>query len=585
MTTLTLLFLALYYRFKELGNNRDSKKILNKYIIDEYMEDDINLKLILPEKNLNILQKMLNLDEEEELEEYKDKNIVKNFKYFKRAIENYTEEDIKRFFIGIEKLVYIDIALEKGKDDPQKIFESLNSTGLDLSQGDLIRNYILMELDREEQTRVYKEIWLPIENNCKVTDGEKIINYVSEFIRDYLTLKTSKIPTKNKVFEEFKKFYKEINNIQEMKKYSKIYSVIRKPNLEKDKLLQKHLKYLKSLDQTVINPFLMGVIKDYKNEKISINELVEVLEILQSYLWRRYITGEPSNILNKLFQNMYLKVFKEESYSEALLEILLEQDFPGDEELKNNLKIKSLYKDKEKLRYVFERLENFSHNELIDFSNEKITIEHILPQKPNKDWKEKYSDEELEEMLKYKDTISNLTLTGSNSNLGNKSFLEKRDDPKHGYKNSKLFLNKYLGEQEEWNTLKMEERFEILYNDIIKIWKRPDKKERKQSEEAIFILTGKNGSGKGKLYKNKKFKILKGTSIPKELSESIKEKFKKLVEELLAKNILEENENLYFFVEDYEISPSSGASLILGRSANGWKEWRTYDGLVLDEFR
>lgn len=585
MTTLTLLFLALYYRFKELGNNRDSKKILNKYIIDEYMEDDINLKLILPEKNLNILQKMLNLDEEEELEEYKDKNIVKNFKYFKRAIENYTEEDIKRFFIGIEKLVYIDIALEKGKDDPQKIFESLNSTGLDLSQGDLIRNYILMELDREEQTRVYKEIWLPIENNCKVTDGEKIINYVSEFIRDYLTLKTSKIPTKNKVFEEFKKFYKEINNIQEMKKYSKIYSVIRKPNLEKDKLLQKHLKYLKSLDQTVINPFLMGVIKDYKNEKISINELVEVLEILQSYLWRRYITGEPSNILNKLFQNMYLKIFKEESYSEALLEILLEQDFPGDEELKNNLKIKSLYKDKEKLRYVFERLENFSHNELIDFSNEKITIEHILPQKPNKDWKEKYSDEELEEMLKYKDTISNLTLTGSNSNLGNKSFLEKRDDPKHGYKNSKLFLNKYLGEQEEWNTLKMEERFEILYNDIIKIWKRPDKKERKQSEEAIFILTGKNGSGKGKLYKNKKFKILKGTSIPKELSESIKEKFKKLVEELLAKNILEENENLYFFVENYEISPSSGAALILGRSANGWKEWRTYDGLVLDEFR
>ena len=133
---------------------------------------------------------------------------MKNFFYFKEKINNYNEEDLEKFFGGIEKLIYVEISLEKGKDDPQKIFESLNSTGLDLSQGDLIRNYILMGLERDKQSKVYKEFWTPIENNCKVTDGEKIINYVSDFLRDYLTLKNNKIPVKNKVFEEFKSFYK-----------------------------------------------------------------------------------------------------------------------------------------------------------------------------------------------------------------------------------------------------------------------------------------------------------------------------------------------------------------------------------------
>ena len=591
MTTLTLLFLALYYRLKELGEEREARKVYNKYIIDEFMDrgvkyngNPINLKLIPPKENLDILIKLTKTDKENELSDARDKNMVKNFLYFKKRIEDYKFEDIDNFLIGIEKLIYVDIALENGKDDPQRIFESLNSTGLDLSQGDLIRNYILMGLPREEQNRVYNDIWIPIENNCKISDGEKITNYVSDFIRDYLTLKNNKIPTKNMVFEEFKKYYKGVDNLSEMKEYSGAYAIIRKPELENDKMLQKHFEYLKILDQTVINPFLIGVIKDYREEKINSEEMKEILEILQSYLWRRYITEEPSNALNKIFESLYPKVSGEEKYSKTLLDILLIQKFPTDEELKCNLKTKLVYKNKEKLRYVFERLENHSHNELIDFSNDKITIEHIFPQKPSSEWKEKYSEKELEEMMNYKDTISNLTLTGSNSNLSNKSFIEKRDDPQHGYKNSKLFLNKYLGEQDEWNTLKMEERYEILFKEIIKIWKRP-KIEKEKAEEIIFVLSGKTGSGQGKLYKNKKFEVLKGSYISKEFSDSIKEKFKKTINELLEKNILEEQEKAYFVKEDFETSPSTGASLILGRSANGWKEWKTYSGVTMNEFK
>ena len=286
MTTLTLLFLALYYKLKENGNERKARQIYNQYIINEYI-DDGTLKLVPPDENLKILERIAK-NKLNELEEDRDKNIVKNFFYFKEKIENFSEEDLEKFFIGMEKLIYVEISLEKGKDDPQKIFESLNSTGLDLSQGDLIRNYILMGLEREEQSKIYKEIWVPIENNCKVTDGEKIINYVSDFLRDYLTLKNNKIPVKNKVFEEFKSFYKNTDDLEEIKEYSKCYAVLKKPNLEKELVIRKNLEYLKVLDQTVVNPFLIGILKDYKDNLILQEELKEILEVLQSYLWRRY---------------------------------------------------------------------------------------------------------------------------------------------------------------------------------------------------------------------------------------------------------------------------------------------------------
>lgn len=308
-----------------------------------------------------------------------------------------------------------------------------------------------MDLERAEQNRIYKEIWIPVENSCKISDGTKISSYISEFVRDYLTLKNNKIPNKAKVFEEFKEFYyKNPEVLEEIKRYSEIYSVILRPEEEKEKDLRLKLRYLKALDQTVINPFLMGALKDYREKLLDKETLLEILDLLESYIWRRYVTGEPSNALNKIFMNLYSKLRRDDYYN-SFAEVILKQNFPTDEELKYNLKIKPVYKDREKINYVFEKLENFYHNELIDFDNDKITIEHIFPQKSGKNWESSLKKEEFEQMQSLKDTISNLTLTGSNSNLGNRSFLEKRDENQHGYKNSKLYLNKWLGEQNEWN--------------------------------------------------------------------------------------------------------------------------------------
>ncbi|MBF1202122.1 MAG: DUF4357 domain-containing protein [Fusobacterium periodonticum] len=590
MTTLTLLFLAIYFKLKGTILAKDADKIYNQYVVNPYSEKEIKLKLLPPEENLYILNKISH-NKFNELEAFQDRNMLKNYLFFEKELENLSFDDMKHLSNGIEKLIYIDIALEKGKDDPQKIFESLNSTGLDLSQGDLIRNYILMDLERGEQNRIYKEIWIPIENNCKVSDGSEITSYVSDFIRDYLTLKTEKISSKPKVFETFKAYYEKENDekLEDMKKYSEAYSYIIKPSLEKDKDIQRELDYLKSLDKTVINTFLIGILKDYKDNILEKDELVNMLTLLQSYLWRRYITEKPTNALNKIFQGMYGKISRSGNYYENLVDVLMAEDFPTDEELESALKLKNVYKDKEKLNYVFKKLENYNHNELIDFENEKITIEHIFPQKPNKAWKENYSDNELEQMISFKDTISNLTLTGSNSNLSNKAFHEKRDDEVHGYRNSKLYMNKYLGRLEEWNLLSMEARFESLYDDIIKIWKRPEDKATNDMEKITFVLKGKITSGKGRLLSNEKFEILKGTSIVLEVKSDNPSTFrrnKNLIEDLIRKNLIEKLEDRYVFKENYiATSPSAAAILVLGRSANGWTEWKTYEGKLLSDYR
>ena len=590
MTTLTLLFLAIYFKLKGTILAKDADKIYNQYVVNPYSEKEIKLKLLPPEENLYILNKISH-NKFNELEAFQDRNMLKNYLFFEKELENLSFDDMKHLSNGIEKLIYIDIALEKGKDDPQKIFESLNSTGLDLSQGDLIRNYILMDLERGEQNRIYKEIWIPIENNCKVSDGSEITSYVSDFIRDYLTLKTEKISSKPKVFETFKAYYEKENDekLEDMKKYSEAYSYIIKPSLEKDRDIQRELDYLKSLDKTVINTFLIGILKDYKDNILEKDELVNILILLQSYLWRRYITEKPTNALNKIFQGMYGKISRSGNYYENLVDVLMAEDFPTDEELESALKLKNVYKDKEKLNYVFKKLENYNHNELIDFENEKITIEHIFPQKPNKAWKENYSDNELEQMISFKDTISNLTLTGSNSNLSNKAFHEKRDDEVHGYKNSKLYMNKYLGRLEEWNLLSMEARFESLYDDIIKIWKRPEDKATNDMEKITFVLKGKITSGKGRLLSNEKFEILKGTSIVLEVKSDNPSTFrrnKNLIEDLIRKNLIEKLEDRYVFKENYiATSPSAAAILVLGRSANGWTEWKTYEGKLLSDYR
>ena len=384
--------------------------------------------------------------------------------------------------------MFVEISLDREKDDPQKIFESLNSTGLELSQADLIRNYILMGLNRKSQNKIYSNYWEIIEKSAK--DNTANESRVSDFIRDYLTLKNSKIPNKNKVYQEFKERYPITTvenletNLKPIKRFVKHYSKLINPELEKDTNIRLQLVNINNLEINVAYPFILQVYDDYISEIIDKEVFIEVLELIQSFTWRRFIVGLPTNALNKIFMRLYEDV-EIENYLQSIQKSLLKkkgtQRFPRDIEVVNSLKEKDVYGIKSKNRiYFLEKLENFQNKEYVTINgNDDITIEHIFPQNPDPKWKIELGEEQYNLIKEtYLNTIANLTLSGNNGKLGNKPFIDKKnmniDGKEQGYKYSRLWLNRFLAEQDKWDIETIEKRFELIKNRFLNIWKLPD---------------------------------------------------------------------------------------------------------------
>jgi hypothetical protein len=441
------------------------------------------LKLRPTENNDRALKYLLRNDKNEDFFDYS--RLIDNFNYFKSRI---LEENYEAVMTGIGKLMFVEISLEREKDDPQKIFESLNSTGLELSQADLIRNYILMGLKRKAQNKIYDNYWEYIEGKAK--DESTNESKVSEYIRDYLTLENKKIPNKNKVYSEFKKKFPtssvEIleDALMPIKRLSKHYHKILNPTHEPDKDIRLQLEYINRLEINVTYPFLIKVYDDYTSGVISKSSFIDVLELIQSFTWRRFIIGLPTNALNKIFMRLYEDVDCNNYLSSIQLSLLKKkgsQRFPRNTEVINTLKEKDMYGVKPKNRiYLFERLENHDNKEFVTIDgNNDITIEHIFPQNPDAKWKVELGEEDyisIKERLLH--TIANLTLSGNNGKLGNKSFLAKKEmnveGKEQGYKYSRLWLNRYLSEIDQWGLEQLNKRFQLIEERFLEIWPYPD---------------------------------------------------------------------------------------------------------------
>ncbi len=458
-------------------------RIQKTYLINEFAPEEEKLKLKPTENNKEALRHILNSADREEFKGYS--KIIENFDYFRSAINAENFEIIQR---GLSKLIFVDIALDRQKDNPQRIFESLNSTGLELSQADLIRNYILMGLSRTNQDRIYKSYWEVIEKNAKDETLNK--TRVSEFIRDYLTLKNKEIPNKGDVYKKFKE-----NNptstidelelvLTELKSLVKYYNKLTNPKNEPDKIIRTQLEYINRLEINVAFPFLMKVYEDYSNDIIEKATFISVLSTVQSFTFRRFILGLPTNALNKIFMGLYDKVEPNDylfSIQKALLQRSGVQRFPRNTETINALKEKDVYNIKPKNRtYLLERLENFQNNEPVAIEgNSDITIEHIFPQNPDPKWKIELGADEYNLIKEnYLNTIGNLTLSGNNGKLSNKQFLDKKvmnvDGKEQGYTFSRLWLNRDLKEKVKWDKEEIEERANAISERFIKIWEIPE---------------------------------------------------------------------------------------------------------------
>lgn len=482
LTTITILYVALYRFAKESGLAQEAEMLYNMFLTNQYVQNEASKLKLKQTDNNSAAFKAIMLGTEKEFANYS--NVIENYSFFRSTID---AETFPLILNGLKRLIFVEISLERDKDDPQRIFESLNSTGLDLSQSDLIRNFILMDLDPKDQNRIFEQIWNPIEENAR--DLVKQKSMVSDYIRDYLTLKNKKIPNKNSVYVEFKKLYHtkkdEVyhQDLENIKSLSVHYKKLINPSSVADVPLRRELEYIARLEINVAYPFLLQVFEDADNGLIDNRTLINILKLIQSYTWRRFIVGMPTSALNKIFMVLYAEIDLDDYYDSLAIALMKKKGsakFPTNEDLQSALKDKDLYNTQSKNRnYLFELLENHNNREYVDTSSSLITIEHIYPQNPSEKWQHELSGEELNIFKEKKlNTIANLTLSGNNGLLSNKSFLEKKemnkDGGEQGYKYSRLWLNVYLNQIEGWNLEKYEERFGIIYNRFLDIWQYPD---------------------------------------------------------------------------------------------------------------
>lgn len=505
LTTISLLLLAIYHLLSSgkmvSRDHQLTDKILKKYLIDEYEPEEKRIKL----KPIKNDQKAFGILFDQDEEYIPDSNLTINYRYFYDRIQH-GELDIDELFDAICKLEIINISLNH-EDNPQLIFESLNSTGLNLSEGDKIRNYILMGLPNDQQTKFYEKYWNRIES---YTDYD-----VSSFVRDYLSIKQQSTPNMNSVYPTFKKYVEdaEVADIEPLLKdlleYAKRYAFLIKGG-HSDERLNSCIYRLNRLSTSVTRPFLLEVIRLSESGALTADELIEVFHFTESYLFRRAICDLPTNALNKIFLLLHREIIRfdgdESHYVEkckyALLSKRERTRFPSDEEFAECMSTRNIYgmNPKNKL-YLFERLENSETSETKDvwghLDRGEYSIEHIMPQHLTAAWIVSLGDNYEAIHTNWLHRLANLTLTAYNSRYSNSPFAEKRDMP-HGFKDSGLRINQWVGRKEQWGLPELEERDQLLKNTVIGIWPYPTSNyhPQKKQMDAIaldedVILTGR----------------------------------------------------------------------------------------------
>ena len=474
MTTLTLLLLALRdYAIKNPSDTTiNARRIDNMLLKNEYESGDERYKLLLTETDRDIL---ISLVEEKPIAEGTRSRLIENYNFFANKLAD-KEIQPAEVYESIGKLQIVNITLDRAVDDAQAIFESLNSTGKELSESDLIRNYVLMGLEPSEQTYVYEHLWRPMEQLfIYETQG----TVMDAFFRHYLTMKLSRIPKQGRVYEEFKLYHLncEFGTIrelcQDLLEYAKYYTnIVFKRNTDTD--LKKLYEDIIDLRMEVSYPFLLKIHHDCVEGLITSDELKEILKLCISYVLRRAICEIPTNSMNKTFATLK-NYIRPDDYLNSVKAFFVMQDtykeFPDNDKFEGAFESRDIYNMRAR-NYILSRLENFENKAPIIIEN--YTIEHIMPQNKNlsSEWQADLGAEWQEVQKKYLHTIGNLTLTAYNSEMSDRPFLEKMDMP-GGFKESALRLNKYVVLQNKWNEKHIQERANELLKKAESIWPYP----------------------------------------------------------------------------------------------------------------
>lgn len=474
MTTLTLLLLAL--RDYAIQHPEDTtinyRRIDNMLLKNEYEVGGERYKLLLTETDRDIL---IRLVESKPIPDGTKLRLIDNYKFFSGKI---ADRDLQpaEIYESIGKLQIVNITLDRTMDDAQAIFESLNSTGKELSESDLIRNYVLMGLEPSEQTYVYEHLWRPMEQLFVYETQDSVMD---SFFRHYLTMKLTRIPKQGRVYEEFKLYHLncEFGTIrelcQDLLNYAKFYTDIvfkRSNNAELKRLYED----IVDLRMEVSYPFLLKVHNDCAEGTITEDNLKEILRLCISYVLRRSICDIPTNSMNKTFATLRNSI-RPDDYMNSVKAFFVLQDtykeFPDNDKFMAAFMSRDIYTMRAR-NYILSRLENFGNKAPIIIEN--YTIEHIMPQNTSlsPEWQHDLGVNWKEIQKTYIHTIGNLTLTAYNSEMSDRPFMDKMNMP-GGFKESALRLNAYLVKLTEWNEDHIKERAQQLAAKAVQIWPYP----------------------------------------------------------------------------------------------------------------
>lgn len=491
LTTITLLLLALGRHLEDHPTEADitQQRIHNYYLLNPQETGNLRYKLLLTQSDK---ESLIRLIDGRELPSPYSTRVVENFRFFEQQIRN-SGISPDTVFDGISHLMIVDISLDRDRDNPQLIFESLNSTGLDLSQADLIRNYVLMGLEPELQERLYTDYWYPMEQSFGHTEYSALFD---RFMRDYLTVKSKSgaIPNINEVYLSFKSYVRNSQGVTigdvvaDVYRYSKCFVKLALGR-EEDKEINEVVGDINTLRVDVAYPFLLEVYDDYEAGRLSRQYFISILKLVESYVFRRAICGIPTNSLNKTFATISREIDKTD-YLESTQRAFLRKDsyrrFPRDEEFCRELVNKDVYNFRNR-NYLLGKLENHNHKERLDVSG--CTIEHIMPQNRELSpaWQANLGPNWQQIQEKYLHTIGNLTLTGYNSELSDRPFTEKRDMT-GGFKDSRIRLSAMLANLDHWNEKTIQARADELAQIAVKVWALPHPPEQVSHREATQAI-------------------------------------------------------------------------------------------------
>ena len=479
LTTVSLLLLAMYNLINSHiiipEQSSLGEEIYEEYLVDKHQPQEKRIKLKPVKNDRTAFGKLFGNKDEYIMES----NLTTNYKYFYDRIQK-QEISIDELYEAICKLEVISITLNN-EDNPQLIFESLNSTGLDLSEGDKIRNFILMGLSSDKQDLYYDQYWNSIEE-CTGYD-------VSSFIRDYLSVKQLAIPAQNAVYANFKSYAEQTaleteSLLKDLLAYAKRYKILLHGNT-KQKALDGCIYRMNRLSTTITRPFFLEVLRLHDEGRLDIDQVTEMFLITENYLFRRFICDLPTNALNKIFLLLHREIVRydgtENDYVEkfkfALLAKKEKARFPNDSEFGGSFTTRQVYQMNKKNKiYILERLENEGTAEDKDVyrhcDDGEYTIEHIMPQHLTQVWINALGGDYETIHEEWLHRIANLTLTAYNSNYSNSSFSEKKT-MKNGFGYSGIRLNSYLAQKDKWTLEEIEERSQHLMKEALKIWKMP----------------------------------------------------------------------------------------------------------------